>query len=95
MSFYLADAKKVLRLDGTDNDELVESLIETAEDYVEQATGLTADQQRGEALADTAKGFLVTLWYFGDHSDDAKMQRLINHLLRSLTAKITYKGPSV
>lgn len=89
MAFYITDAKNVLRLDGNDNDDLVESLVKTAEEYVEQATGLTAMQQSGEPLADTAKGFLVKLWYFGDHSDDAKLQRVVNNLLRSLAAKTT------
>lgn len=87
MAFELAEAKDVLRIDGTDNDRLIESLIRAAVDHVRQATGLNEEEQQEEPQADTVKGMLVTLWYFADHSDDMKLQRIINGLLCSLSAR--------
>ena len=45
-------------------------------------------QQQSEPLVDTVSGFLLTLWYYGDHSDTDKLQRVIDSLLKAITLKV-------
>lgn len=45
-------------------------------------------QQQVEPLVDTVSGFLLTLWYYGDHSDTDKLQRVIDSLLKAITLKV-------
>lgn len=84
----LTEAKNILRVDGGDNDALVSSLLCALPDYIEVATGMTANQQLIEPLVDTVSGFLLTLWYYGDHSDTDKLQRVIDSLLKAITLKV-------
>lgn len=84
----LTDAKNILRVDGGDNDALVSSLLYALPDYIEVATGMGYAQQQVEPLVDTVSGFLITLWYYGDHSDTDKLQRVIDSLLKAITLKV-------
>lgn len=84
----LAEAKNILRVDGGDNDALVGSLLYALPDYIEVATGMGFTQQQAEPLVDTVSGFLLTLWYYGDHSDTDKLQRVIDSLLKAITLKV-------
>ena len=59
----LEKARDVLRLDGNDNDDIIIPLLDTIPDYIEVTTGLTAEQQESEPLAETLSGFLLKLWY--------------------------------
>lgn len=83
----LQQARDILRVDGGDNDQLIETLIYAIPDYIEVTTGMDADQQLGEPLVDTVSGFLLTLWYYSDHTDDTKLQRTIDNLLKCITLK--------
>lgn len=82
-------AKDVLRIDqsNTDNDALILSLCEALPDYVELTTGMTKANQINEPLVDTVGGFLLRLWYFADHADDARLTRTIDALLKAITLK--------
>lgn len=84
----LTEAKNILRVDGGDNDALVSSLVAALPDYIEVATGMSYSQQTTEPLVDTVGGFLLTLWYYGDHSDADKLQRVIDSLLKAITLKV-------
>lgn len=84
----LEQARNILRVDGADNDALVRSLIDALPDYIEVATGMKPYQQEVEPLVETASGFILTLWYYGDHSDEAKLQRVIDSLLKAITLKV-------
>lgn len=84
----LEQAKNILRVDGGDNDALVSSLLYALPDYIEVATGMDYNQQATEPLVDTVSGFLLTLWYYGDHSDADKLQRVIDSLLKAITLKV-------
>lgn len=86
----LEEAKNVLRVDGTDNDELITSLLQAIPDYIEITTGMPAQLQESEPLVNTVSGFLLTLWYYADHSDDVKLQRTIDSLLKCITLKVVY-----
>lgn len=84
----LQQARDILRVDGGDNDQLIETLIVAIPEYIEVTTGMSLDQQVGEPLVDTVSGFLLTLWYYSDHTDDTKLQRTIDNLLKCITLKV-------
>lgn len=83
MIFTLREANEILRLDGGDNDALVYSLVEAIEPYLEATTGYTAGDIYSP-LAKTAGRFLLELWYYGENSDTARLQRVIDSLLKAL-----------
>lgn len=84
----LTDALNVLRLDSGANDALVGSLLDAIPEYIEVTTGMSVEQQETEPLVDTVSGFLLTLWYYSDHTDDVKLQRTIDNLLKCITLKV-------
>ena len=84
----LKQACNILHVDEGNNDELIYSLIDALPDYIEVTTGMKAEQQLDEPLVDTVSGFLLTLWYYSDHSDDIKLQRTIDNLLKCITLKV-------
>lgn len=84
----LAQACNILHVDEGNNDELIESLIAAIPDYIEVTTGMSAEQQETEPLVETVSGFILTLWYFSDHSDDIKLQRTIDNVLKCITLKV-------
>jgi len=94
-NYTIYDARNALHLDEGDNDELVCSLVEALPDYIEQVTGMTQAQQETEPLIKTVGNFIVELWYYGTHTDDVKLNRTINSLLKVLTFKAQrYEGES-
>lgn len=84
----LKQACNILHVDEGNNDALIESLIYALPDYIEVTTGMKKEQQMDEPLVDTVSGFLLTLWYYSDHSDDIKLQRTIDNLLKCITLKV-------
>ena len=85
----LAEAKDVLRIDGTDNDDFIQSLLDAVPGYIEVSTGMKKDAQDAEPMVKTLTGFLLTLWYYSDHTDDMKLQRTIDNLLKCITLKVS------
>lgn len=83
----LNDAYDVLRVNPGDNDDLIGSLINAIPDYIEVTTGMNVNDQAVEPLVDTVSGFLLKLWYFGDHADDVALKRTIDSLLKVITIK--------
>lgn len=83
----LAVAREWLRIDGTDNDSIIEGLLLAAPDYIEMATGLEVSDQASEPLADTVTKFLLTLWYNAEQAEADRLQRTIDSLLKTLTIK--------
>lgn len=84
----LQEACNILRVDEGNNDELIQSLVDAIPDYIEITTGMKKEQQEEEPLVKTASNFILTLWYFSDHSDDVKLQRTIDNLLKCITLKV-------
>lgn len=82
----LTEAREWLRIDGTDNDDIIESLINGAYEYIEVTTGYITASNIGETLADTVAKFLITLWYNPEQTDAERLQRTIDNLLKSLSA---------
>jgi len=83
----LAEAKDVLRVDTTDNDDLITSLLAALPGYIELTTGLKEANQAAEPLVKTVSGFILLLWYYSDHADDEKLNRTITSLLAAITLK--------
>ena len=78
----IEQAREILRLDTADNDAIIEGLLSAIPDYIELTTGVTAEQQAGQPLADTAGKFILMLWYNAERAD--KLQRTIDSLLKTL-----------
>jgi hypothetical protein len=85
MTLTLEEAKEHLRIDGTDNDIIIVSLLDAIPGYIEVTTGMTAAQQETEPLARTASKFILQLWYNAEQTDSEKLQRTIDGLLKALT----------
>jgi hypothetical protein len=95
MILKLSEARDILRLDGTENDEIIIPLIEAIPPYLEAATGFTprsgelGPASRWSPVARTAARFILQLWYYGENSDTAKLERVIDCLLKALSAERT------
>lgn len=85
MIITLSEAREHLRIDGTDNDSIIESLIVAIPGYIEITTGMTPEQQSIEPLVNTVSKFLLQLWYNAEQTDSDKLQRTIDGLLKALT----------
>ena len=83
----LVDACDVLRVNQGDNDDLISSLLDAIPDYISVTTGLLPIHQATEPLVDTVSGFLLKLWYYGDHADDQALKRTIDCLLKAIAIK--------
>ena len=84
-------ARDWLRIDGTDNDEIITGLLAAAVDYIEVATGATEDEQASVncvSLCDTITKMLLTIWYKPEQAEAEKVQRTVDSLLKLLTVKI-------
>jgi len=83
----LDKAREWLRIDGTDNDDIISGLLDAVPGYIEVTTGMTPTQQDDEPLAEAASKFILQLWYNAEQSDSEKLQRTIDGLLKALTVK--------
>lgn len=83
----LDKAREWLRIDGTDNDDIISGLLDAVPGYIEVTTGMTPTQQDDEPLAEAASKFIVQLWYNAEQTDSEKLQRTIDGLLKALTVK--------
>lgn len=80
----VADAREWLRLDNSDNDPIIEQLLDGASEYIETATGLNYDQQLNSPLCKTATKFLLSLWYDPTQKDTDRLQRTVDNLLKTI-----------
>lgn len=85
----LGEARDYLRIDGTDNDGIISPLLDAIPGYIEVTTGMTAAQQDTEPLAITASKFILLLWYNPEQADNVKLERVIESLLKGLSALVT------
>ena len=85
MTLTLNEAREHLRIDGTDNDVIITSLLDAIPGYIEVTTGMTAAQQEAEPLVKTASKFILQLWYNAEQTNSDKLQRTIDGLLKAIT----------
>lgn len=81
----LEEAREYLRIDGTDNDEIILAMLDAIPSYIEVTTGMTEVPQRSQPLVDTVSRFLITLWYNAEQADSEKLQKTIDGLLKTIT----------
>lgn len=81
----VSEAREWLRIDNEANDQIIEDLIDGAEEYITLTTGLLKSEQEESQLAQTAIKFLLSLWYDPTQVDADKLKRTIDSLLKTLT----------
>lgn len=86
MIFTIEEARDILRIDGSDNDAMIYALLSAVPPYLEAATGYVAVNGYSP-LARAAGRFLLQLWYYGENADTDKLQRVIDSLLKALSAE--------
>ena len=86
MIFSLNEANEILHLDGGDNDAQVMALIEALPSYLYHTTGYQATGEYS-SVAKTAARFILWQWYYGESADTDKVQRVIDCLLKALSAE--------
>ena len=86
MIFSLNEANEILHLDGGDNDAQVLALIEALPPYLYHTTGYQATGDYSP-VAKTAARFILWQWYYGENADTDKVQRVIDCLLKALSAE--------
>jgi hypothetical protein len=80
------EARDALRLDGEANDAVIQPLIDAIPDFLHIATGY-APRGSYSPVARTAARFILQLWYYGDTADTGKLERIIECLLKALSAE--------
>ena len=86
MIFSMNEANEILHLDGGDNDAQVMALIEALPPYLYHTTGYQATGEYSP-VAKTAARFILWQWYYGESADTDKVQRVIDCLLKALSAE--------
>ena len=87
MIFTLDEARDVLRVDGTDNDSQIMGLLQAIPDYLKETTGYEPNGAAFSPVAKTAARFILWQWYYGENADTEKVQRVIDCLLKALSAE--------
>jgi uncharacterized phage protein (predicted DNA packaging) len=89
----LEETKQYLRVDGTIDDALIESLINAAETYLINATGKTFDSSN--YLARLFCLTLVTDWYENRGLTVGRVGEEIRPVIDSMLAQLNYCYPEV
>ena len=87
MIFTLDEARNILRIDAADNDAEIEALLLAIPDYLTETTGYVPAGEEYSPVARTAARFILWLWYYGENADTDKVQRVIDSLLKALSAE--------
>jgi hypothetical protein len=87
MMYTIEQARNILRVDGSDNDEQIKALVSAIPDYLTETTGYKAKDGVFSPVALTAGRFILWQWYYGENSDVDKVQRVIDCLLKALSAE--------
>lgn len=85
--FTIEEARNILRISGSDNDGEILALVEALPDFLYYATGYRASAGVYSPVALTAARFILWQWYYGENADADKLQRVIDCLLKALSAE--------
>jgi len=85
--FTIEEARNILRIDGSDNDDEITALVAALPDYLYHTTGYMSDGGIYSPVALTAGRFILWQWYYGENADTDKIQRVIDNLLKALSAE--------
>lgn len=75
----LQEAKDTLRIDGTDNDTIIQPLIDALPDYMQATTGSAWDDDKaaGYNLAKACAKFLICKWFDMNTDYEDEISRLL------------------
>lgn len=85
MILTLQEARDYLRIDSSDNDDIIEGLIAGAGEYITIGTGIPSDLLQESDLAKTTAKLVLSLWYDSTQTDTDKLQRTIDNCMKSLS----------
>lgn len=83
----IEEGRDVLRLDGTDNDAIIQAFIDAIPAYLEMTTGKAWDEEPIPELAKLAAKFILQQWYYQETEEAERLKRAIDGLLTVLTVK--------
>lgn len=87
MLITMQEARDTLRVDGVDNDDIIEPLLESIPAYLETTTGVNWDEDDAtHPMAQTTTKFILQLWFDPQTQDSVRLKRTIDGLLIALTA---------
>ena len=87
MILTMEEARDALRVDGEDNDSIIGPLVTAIPDYIETCTGIVINSHNeSEPLIRTLAKFVLQLWYNPDGTDSARLQVVIDNLIKTLKA---------
>ena len=90
MILTLEEAKNWLRVDGNEDDQMIQMLINSAEEYLKNATGKTFDSTNN--LAKLFCLTLVTDWYENREMTGLKIGERVKFVIQSMMAQLQYGG---
>lgn len=91
MLITLDETKEYLRLDGDEEDTLIESLVKASEEYLKNSTGKTYDNTNN--LARLFCLLLVVDWYENRGLTAGKVGDKIRPVIDSMLAQLNYCYP--
>ena len=86
MILTIEEAREALRVDGPDNDLIINPLLEAIPSYLEVSTGKAWDTEPIHPLAKTAAKFILQLWYYPQNEEAGRIKKAVDNLLTALTA---------
>lgn len=86
----LDEARDALRIDGTDNDTIIQSLMDSLPDYLQMTTGSTWGDSTaaGYQLAKRCACFILQLWYDPSAQEATQLQTVIDKMLGTLQVMV-------
>lgn len=86
----LQEARDALRIDGEDNDTIIQSLMGSLPDYLQMTTGSTWQDNTaaGYQLAKRCACFILQLWYDPSAQEAAQLQAVIDRMLGTLQVMV-------
>lgn len=82
----IEEARETLRLDGPDNDIIIQPLLNAIPSYLDITTGRDWLDQPVHPLAQTAAKFILQMWYMPESPDVDRLKRTVENMLASLSA---------
>lgn len=89
MSVSVDDVKKALCIDINDDDEVIQTYIDNAVEYVKTAVSETADLTKFKQF-DYAVTLLAQFWYLNRDIDMKTQPYQVVSLIQQLKAKVTF-----
>jgi uncharacterized phage protein (predicted DNA packaging) len=89
MALTLEDAKLYLRVDGSDDDTLIQSLIDASVEYLANAAGSNVDTS--SKVYDLAQKILVVHWY--ENREPVGQADILAFSLESMIMQLRYTAP--